>query len=169
MMKKIVITGPESSGKTTLAKNLSQALGVNFVQEFVREYAQGVNRSLDFGDLSHIAKGQVANELNVLSSGPDILVCDTDFLTIDIWAKLKFNRRVEEVIQSDYWKGVDLYLLCKPDMPWQPDHLREDPNNRDLIYNFYKERLIYLGVRFEEVGGPVHVRLSTALGLIDNI
>ena len=134
-VKNIVITGPESCGKTTLAKALSKALNIGYTKEYAREYLNN-NSNYKQEDLLHIAKGQLQKERKNLNP---IAIHDTDLITIKIWSEYKYNKCNPWIIeQIEQQKSKNrLYLICKPDIPWEADPLRENPSNRAELFEIY--------------------------------
>ena len=138
-MHKIIVTGPESSGKTTLCKALSKHFNLPFSKEFAREYLYMLNRDYNQKDLLKIAKGQLKSEQNTQ-------LLDTDLITIKIWSKYKYgscDKWILEQIEKQKSKNR-FYLLCKPDIPWEADPLRENPNDREELFEIYKKEIASL-------------------------
>ena len=134
-VKHIVITGPESSGKTTLSKALSKALNTGYTEEYAREYLNS-NSTYKQEDLLHIAQGQLQKEKANLNP---IAIHDTDLITIKIWSEYKYNQCNPWIIeQIEQQKSENrLYLVCKSDIPWEADPLRENPSNRAELFEIY--------------------------------
>jgi len=147
-MLKIIITGPESSGKTTLCKALSKHFNISFAKEFARHYINSLERGYTQNDLVSIAKGQLECEFNY-----DLL--DTDLITIKIWSEYKYGSCDKWILtQIEKQKSEKrFYLLCKPDIPWQTDNQRENPNDREALFEIYKEKLDDLGHKYFIVEG----------------
>jgi nicotinamide riboside kinase len=137
---KIIITGPESSGKTTLCKALSKHFNISFAKEFARHYINSLERGYTQNDLVSIAKGQLECEFNSQ-------LLDTDLITIKIWSEYKYGRCDKWILDQieKQKKEKRFYLLCKPDIPWQPDKQRENPNDREELFEIYKYELENLG------------------------
>ncbi|MCB0786846.1 MAG: ATP-binding protein [Flavobacteriales bacterium] len=162
-MKRIAITGPESSGKTTLARALAAHFGVPWVPEFAREYLKDLDRPYVKEDLLRIAEGQLEAERRIASGRPSMLVCDTDLLVIRIWSQEKFERvdpRLEELVRGTEYHHT---LLCKPDLPWEPDPLRENPHDRDRLFGIYEQELNALGRTYAVIQGERMERLHRAV------
>lgn len=142
-MKKIVLTGPESTGKTEMARALAAALGAPWAPEFARYYVGWLGRSYERADLRAIGRGQRAWEDWHAASAGQLLICDTDWTVLQVWEEYRFGPSGEYVWQSGYGEArlADLYLLCLPDFPWAPDPLREHPEEREAILACY-ERLL---------------------------
>ena len=135
IIKKISIIGPESSGKTLLVNILSRIINCKKTNEFAREYLYKKS-TYDFEDLDKIAVGQ-NNLIRPYLNKDNYLIADTSNIVTEIWSKLKFNqvsKKVAEISKSEIFDG---YILCKPDIPWEFDKLRENPNNRMEIYSYY--------------------------------
>ena len=134
-VKHIIITGPESSGKTTLTKALAKALKTGYTEEYSREYLN-CNSKYKQEDLLKIAQGQLQKE----KANPNpIAIHDTDLITIKIWSEYKYNQCNPWIIeQIELQKSENrLYLVCKPDIPWEADPLRENPSNRAELFEIY--------------------------------
>ena len=133
---KIIITGPESSGKTTLCEQLSKHFNLPFSKEYAREYLNALKRDYNPDDLLKIAKGQLKAE-----NGIQLL--DTDLITLKIWSEYKYGSCDKWIlIQIEKQKTEKrFYLLCSPDIPWQADKQRENPNDRDSLFEIYKQEL----------------------------
>jgi len=147
-MPKIIVTGPESSGKTTLCKALSKHFNRPFSKEYAREYLDALNRDYNQDDLLKIAKGQLQTE-----NGLQLL--DTDLITLKIWSKYKYGSCDNWILtQIEKQKSEKrYYLLCSPDIPWQADNQRENPNDREELFEIYKKELRHLGHNYFIVGG----------------
>lgn len=139
-MNKIIITGPESSGKTTLCKNLAKHFKLSFSKEFARFYLEKNGYNYNQSDLLEIAKGQLLSEKNQQ-------ILDTDLITIKIWSEYKYGSCDSWILEKINEQKLEqrFYLLCKPDIPWQSDPLRENPDNRDELFEIYKKELEKLG------------------------
>ena len=159
-MIRIAITGPESSGKTTLCKALSEYYKVKYIPEYAREYLENTNGKYQKSDLDEIAKGQLKG---INDSANSIVISDSDFSVMEIWSEYKYGR-VSEVIQELATKDLfDLHILCKPDIPWEEDPLRENPDNRDLLFNLYERSLTKHNKHFIVVSGSHTDRLEKCL------
>ena len=139
-MLKIIVTGPESSGKTTLCKALSKHFNLPFSKEYAREYLDTLNRDYNQDDLLRIAEGQLQSE-----NGIQLL--DTDLITLKIWSEYKYGSCDKWILnQIEKQKSENrYYLLCKPDIPWQADNQRKNPNDRKKLFEIYKKEIESLG------------------------
>ncbi len=163
---KIVISGPESTGKSTLAQQLSVALDCPQVKEYARDFLNVLDRPYVYDDLLAITEGQVNLEEQALAAQPRWIVCDTDVLTIKIWADFKYQKchpSINELVAS---RPYDYYFLCGTDVAWEPDVLRENPNDRHVLYQNHLKELRRFHKPFTELVGPPEVRLNRALEVI---
>jgi len=146
----IVVTGPESSGKTTLVNRLKEEYDLPIVEEYARAYlaAKDDSSKYDYDDLIMIARCQHIQEKDAHNRYP-LIICDTDIVTIEIWSQEVFNRSIEMI---DPYSDQKFYLLCQPDIPWESDPLRENPDDRDRLYELYKEYLVKHRLGFLEFG-----------------
>ena len=169
-MKKIVLTGPESSGKTTLAAQLAEHFGTAWVPEFARQYLAGLGRPYTADDLLEIARGQMALEDELVGAATNgLLFLDTSLEVLKIWSEVCFDRCHPEILELLQLRLPDHYLLCLPDLPWAADPQRENPGDRDALLDIYRKELTSLGVPISEVGGSGEVRFNNALNLVNAI
>ena len=153
-MLKIIVTGPESSGKTTLCKTLSEYYNLHFTKEFAREYLTDLGKNYLQEDLLEIAKGQLENE-QLITNNQQISLHDTDLITLKIWSDYKYGSCNNWILEQIEKQKVEnrFYLLCKPDLKWDYDPLRENPNDRDNLFAIYKKELERLGHNYFIVEG----------------
>lgn len=149
-MKKIfVFTGPESSGKTTLAERLSADLNLPIVPEFARQYLENKGGKYALEEVDYMA--QIQKELEADAPGNRV-ICDTDLLTFYIWKKEVFV--VDDVsLLQELKKTPRHYLLCKPNIPWIQDPLRENPLDRDRLFSLYLEVIEGSNIPFSIIDG----------------
>jgi len=147
-MNKIIVTGPESSGKTTICNGLSIYFKVPHSKEFAREYLSERKTKYNQEDLLKIAKGQFYSEKNNI-------ILDTDLITIKIWSIYKFKYCESWILdQIEKQKQESrIYLLCKPDIPWEADSLRENRNNRMELFNIYLKEINNLRHKYYIIDG----------------
>lgn len=168
-MLKIAITGPESTGKTTLARQLAAHYHTLWVPEYARFYLTFLDRAYTPEDVVEIAKGQVHWENELSKLNPKLLFCDTDLTVAKIWLKFKYNLENEWIESHLKSKTYDFHLLCNIDLPWQDDPLRENPNlqDRQALYDLYKQELKNLSATFFEIAGNEQHRFEQVKNLID--
>jgi len=158
-MIRIAITGPESCGKTTLAMDLSKQLNATYAAEYAREYLEKREGMYSFSDLDNILLGQ----LNLWKTYGDILVADTELTVIKIWADDKFGSSSSLIDQHYKSQHFDHYFLCSPDIPWQPDPLREDPNRRIMLFECYEKELRALNRQYTILQGSKEERIKKSI------
>lgn len=153
-MLKIIVTGPESSGKTTLCIALSKHYNLPFTKEFAREYLTDLGKNYLQEDLLEIAKGQLENE-QLITNNQQISLHDTDLITLKIWSDYKYGNCNNWILEQIEKQKVEnrFYLLCKPDLKWDYDPLRENPTNRNELLEIYKQELENLGHKFLIIKG----------------
>jgi nicotinamide riboside kinase len=135
---RIVLTGVESSGKSSLAKELSMHFNLSLVDEYAREYLQDIKTNYVQSDLTKIAKGQIEKISNHTEK---LIICDTDLQVIKVWSMVKYNI-VDDYILNEYEKSkASLYILCDPDFPWEYDELRENEFDRNKVHELYLTEL----------------------------
>ena len=166
---KIVITGPESSGKSTLFKALEKHYKVIGAGEYARDFLTTSNGEYIAGDLLTISKGQIEKELYVKALSKSFVLCDTDLLTIKIWSEYKFNFCDTQILNllSDY--PADFYLLMSPDIPWEPDPLRENPDDRLDILAIHIKELRAMGIPYVLISGALEQRFQQSINLINKL
>lgn len=164
-MKKISVTGPECSGKSWLSARLAAHFGTVWVPEYARDYLPRLSGPYSADDVSRIAEGQAHAEAECAARASEWLFCDTDMLVCKIWAEIKFGFCPPEIQKLYEETPYDLYLLCRPDLPWAPDPLREAPdeNQRKAIFAAYERQLRASGRPYRIVEGQGEARLSCAL------
>ncbi|MCH8546450.1 MAG: ATP-binding protein [Cryomorphaceae bacterium] len=152
----ICVTGPESTGKSTLTRMLANRFSVKSASEYARVYLSGKN-SYGYSDLLLIAIGQQEVISQVQSEAKDLFFSDTDLLTIVIWSKYRYGK--VDVNVHRMWKEnlPNKYLLCAVDIPWEDDPLREHPQKRDEIFQIYEKLIKSSGVPYELVKGDRQV------------
>ncbi|GAA4499969.1 AAA family ATPase [Hymenobacter ginsengisoli] len=167
-MRRISLTGPESSGKSTLARQLAAHYGTVFVPEYARQYLEENGPGYTLADLEAIAHGQLAAEDAAASQATGLLVCDTDLLVIKIWAENAFGTCPGWVLEELARPRYALTLLLAPDLPWTPDPLREhpDPAQRWHFYELYRQELAQRNWPFVEINGLPEQRLTQAVAAV---
>lgn len=166
MIRRISITGPESTGKTTLAQQLAERYHTVFVPEVARSYLASIGRPYNYDDLLIIAKEQYRTEQQMAKKADRFLFCDSDFLVLKIWSMDKFGRCEPWILDRVERHRYDLYLLMDIDLPWEPDPQREDPHRREYLFGLYRSELDRLGVDYDIVSGKQAERLEKAMAIM---
>ena len=166
--RRIIITGPESSGKSTLANALGETYGWPVLGEYAVEYLQKYGPSYDFDDLIKIAKGQHAQEEDMLIFTNKPVICDTSMLVMHIWSQVRFGKTDPKILKWLDGRKGEVFLLCKPDIDWEPGPFRENPDDRELLYEKYNRWLRDNDCRFCVISGSGNQRLNTATAFIES-
>jgi len=162
----IALVGPESSGKTTLANQLALHFGAVLVAEFAREYIDTLNRPYTKKDVEFIAQKQVESENRAIKSGHPIIICDTDVLVVKVWRVVKWGD-TDSLVENRFKNQEErLYLLLRPDLPWEADPQREHPTERDELFSYYEDYLIQAKNRYAIIEGLGMLRFENALRAI---
>lgn len=165
-VRKIVITGPESTGKSALADALAKHYRTVCTPEYARVYLNQLDRPYREEDLPHIAKGQIAHEEEKGRQANGLLFCDTSLVVLKIWSEYKYGRCHSYILQALRDRTYDLFLLCRPDLPWTFDPLRENPNNRVELFDLYQRELQQMDVAYAEIGDRGALRTQNAIDVI---
>lgn len=166
-VKRIVVTGPESTGKTALSENLARRLETNFVPEYAREYVENLNRPYTYTDVENIAHFQIAQEKIFEERTQKLLIFDTWLIITKVWFDLVFGKCPEWVISHIKTSHIDLFLVCKTDLPWIPDSVRENGGEkREQLLQLYCDEINSFGFSYELVEGTGPIRTENALKLL---
>lgn len=169
-MLRIAIVGPESSGKTTIAAALAEHFGTRFVEEFARDYLTQRGGIYREGDLLEIALSQDALSRKVEERiDSKVIFHDTDMITIKIWSEEKYARVHEQIEMLVRDVHYDHWFLCRPDIPWESDPLRENPHDRDRLFKVYEHTLRSMQKPFTVLEGSHDKRLRTAIDTVETI
>jgi len=182
MIKKVVVIGPESTGKSTLCKQLAGHFNTTLVEEYAREYLLKNGTDYTYENLLDIAKGQLENEESgignweaanhePLTTNHKPVFIDTDMYVMKVWCEFVFEKCHHWILNRIAERKYDLYLLCNIDMPWVKDELREYPDlvRRQKLYCYYKDILINQHVPWIEISGNYEERLEKAIKAVDNL
>ncbi|WP_289053847.1 ATP-binding protein [Carboxylicivirga marina] len=165
--KIIVLTGPESTGKSTLSKELSIFYNADLVSEYAREYIESIDRPYLLKDVNVIAKQQVNGYKKALLSIKPMVVFDTFLIITKIWYREVFGFVPEWIDDAIVRADVDLHLLCYPDTEWIEDSVRENKHKRMYLFEQYKNELEYYNFDYEIVKGQGEERLKAAINKIN--
>ena len=170
-MKKIVIIGPESTGKSTLCEKLSAHYKTIGVKEYAREYLLEHGTDYTFENLLDVAKGQIKLEETATLANKSPLIIDTDMYVMKVWCEFVFGKCHHWILNRIVERKYDLYLLCNVDAPWVKDELREYPDlvTRATLYKHYKDIMINQAVPWVDISGSYDERLQKAIEAIDKL
>lgn len=164
----IVLTGPESTGKSALCQALGAHFNVPGVPEYARWYLENLGRDYNYRRLQRLARLHKSyQESQLPPSGPVFL--DTDLINYYIWSKVIFGKVdawIEAALQKEQHHR---YLLAYPDLPWQPDPLRENPHNRLALFQHYKKEISSLKRPFRIIRGSGTHRLENAIQAVSGL
>jgi NadR type nicotinamide-nucleotide adenylyltransferase len=163
---RVVLTGSESTGKTTLARRLAEHYGAELVPEFVRDYAATKGAPLDFNDHGPIARGQMALEDAAIARGGKIIVQDTDLLSTVLYCDHYFGKCPPWIVAKARERKPDLYLLCDVDVPWTADGVRDRGHIREAMQALFRAAVEASGVPFVTLSGDIETRLKQAIAVI---
>ncbi len=176
-VKKIVVIGPESTGKSSLCSDLATRYGTDWVAEYAREYLLAHGTNYSYEDLLTIAKAQVAMEdrqaaaLEKQGAGAEkapILFIDTDMYVMRVWCEFVFGKCHSWILDQVAIRKYDGYLLCRTDLPWVRDELREYPDlvSREKLFHIYRDSMINQSTPWAEIGGQADQRLQNAIDAV---
>lgn len=168
-MIRVVLTGSESTGKTTLAQRLAEHYRAEFVPEFVREYAAKKAAPLDFSDHGPIAKGQMALEDAAIARKPLLIVQDTDLLSTVVYCDHYFGKCPPWIAEKAVERRPDLYLLCEIDLAWIADGVRDRGHMRDEMQQLFRDAVLKSAAPFAVINGNSEERFHLASEAIERI
>jgi len=169
MSFKVVITGTESTGKTCLGEQLASYYKTILVQDVSRSYLQLHGKEYNRNDILEIAKQIIAMEDSALSENKKIWFTDNDLINIKIWLhfyKWEVPDWLEKVIMQ---RKPDLFLLMNYDLPWQQDELRQNPNDREILFNRFSNELAKTNVPVTLISGKETNRFQNAVTAISHL
>jgi NadR type nicotinamide-nucleotide adenylyltransferase len=178
---KVVVIGPESTGKSTLCTQLAEYFDTVWCPEFAREYLLKNGMQYTYDDLLVIAKGQVEKEDAYLNDvlqhaetasrsffNRPLLFIDTDMYVMKVWCEFVFGSCHQWILEQIVDRKYDLYLLCNVDLPWQKDELREYPDlaTREKLYHMYKDIMVNQSVPWVDISGNYEERFAKAVNAV---
>lgn len=171
---KVVLFGPESSGKTTLSEQLARHYNTVWIPEFARDYLQNKwnneRKTCEFDDLLPIAVGQMKLENEGARKADRLLICDTDLLETMVYSEEFYGGDVDPKLEkAAVQNSYDLYLLTYIDTPWVADDLRDRPHLRLEMFKAFENALKKYNKPYILVSGSKKERLKTAIDAIDKI
>ena len=194
MLKKVVIIGPESTGKSMLSEQLAKHYNTKWVPEYAREYLLKHGTNYSFDDLLTIAKGQLALENTACASisasasvkttvdekatmdkkasaDKSVIFIDTDMYVMKVWCEFVFGKCHRFILDQIVERKYDLYLLCNVDLEWVKDELREYPDleSRQRLYYMYKDIMVNQSVPWVDISGNYEERLKKAITAVDKL
>jgi len=184
---KVVIIGPESTGKSTLSEQLADHFHTSWCPEYAREYLLKHGTGYTYDDLLTIAKGQIELEERTgsqpvrpagglpapvtITIGTRLLFIDTDMYVMKVWCDFVFGKCHQYILDEIKKRKYDLYLLCNVDLPWVKDELGEYPDleTREKLYGIYKDLMMHQPVPWVDISGNYEERLRKAIYAVNNL
>lgn len=171
---KVVLFGPESTGKTTLSKQLAAHYDTFWVPEYAREYLQDKwdreQKTCEPHDLLPIAEGQMRSENLLARKAKNLLICDTDLLETKVYSEAYYVGDCDPVLEKYALENTyDLYFLTYIDIPWVKDDLRDKPDERQRMFGYFKATLEKYNRNFVILKGDRSQRLQTAIREINKL
>lgn len=182
-LKRIVVIGPESTGKSSLCEALAGVFDTIWCPEYAREYLTEHGKDYTFEQLDEIARGQIrledkyaamairkwSGQKEPVTSSP-VLFVDTDMYVMKVWCEFVFGKCHPWILEEIGRRKYDGYLLCNTDLPWQQDHLREYPDleTRENLLGIYRDLLKKQTVPWAEVTGSGQERIDNAIEAVKN-
>jgi NadR type nicotinamide-nucleotide adenylyltransferase len=164
---RVVLTGSECTGKSTLAAALAQHYGIDFVPEFVRDFAERLGRPIDFSDHGAIARGQMALEDEHQARGTGLIIQDTDLLSTVVYCQHYFGRCPAWIEEAAAERRPVLYLLCEMDVPWIADGIRDRSHARAEMQALFASAVEESGVTSIRIRGDRGARTALAIAAIE--
>jgi NadR type nicotinamide-nucleotide adenylyltransferase len=161
--QRIVLTGPESTGKTTLASALARHFRSPWLPEQARLYAQDVKRELTAADAELIAQRTIDADDAALARDPALLLLDTDLISTVVYVRHYYGPCPAWIEEAARTRRGDLYLLCAPDLPWTADGVRDRPGRRQELSALFENALEEFGCVSADVSGTGVARERSAL------
>lgn len=171
---RVVLFGPESTGKTTLSEQLARHYNTVWVPEYARAYLQdkwnNERKTCEPADLLPIAEGQMKLENSLAKKASDILICDTDLLETKVYSEAYYLGYCDPLLEKYALENTyDLYFLTYIDIPWEKDDLRDKPDDRERMFDYFKNTLEKYNRNFVILKGDKKERLTTAVNHINKL
>lgn len=166
-VKKVVVIGPECTGKSELSQFLAGHFKTDWVAEYARAYLNKLIRAYEQSDLTKIVHGQVRMEEEWMQSANKVLICDTNAIVVKVWSEFKFGNCEPEILKVIRERKYDLYLLTNIDIPWEEDPQREHPDKRDYFFQIFKKEVEKTGLPFVIIDGVREERRKKAIDAIE--
>ena len=166
-VRRVTVTGSESTGKTSLAARLASHFDTVWAREFSRQYAIAKRTPLNAADVEPIALGQMRNEDEVLGRAQSLAILDTDLLSTAVYATHYYGECPAWIEQAAQARLADLYLLCDIDVPWVPDAARDRPHARAELHAAFVAKLEQYGAPYTIVRGGWSAREAIAFSSVE--
>lgn len=161
-MLRIVATGPESSGKSVLVERLAREFDVPYAPEYARIYLERNGPDYDLPLLRRLAPAHRAYQRRRVPRRATVGLLDTDLINYKIWCEVVYGRCPPEIERAIEAETDHVYLLCAPDLPWEPDPLREGRTQRRMLYRRHLAEIQRLGRPYRIIRGRGEARFACA-------
>lgn len=171
---KIVLFGPESTGKTMLSSDLAKHYNTTWAAEYMREYLQkkwdDQQEICTPEDLLPIAEGQLKEERKAIQDTHKVVFCDTNLLQLKVYSEFYYDGYCpQEIINHTKTDHYDLYLLLDVDVPWVPDDLRDRPEHREELFKLFEKELKQNNKPYIVISGSYTHRFQKAVTAVDTL
>jgi nicotinamide riboside kinase len=171
---RVVLIGPEATGKTTLARELAEEYDVPWTPEAARLFAESWPEPLSLATVDPIARLSMRLEdeaVAAMAPGhvPALLIRDTDLVSTVVYSRHYYGTVAAWIAEEARARRGDLYLLCRPDLPWLPDGVRDRPMHRERLYEAFRQELVGLDARIVEVSGSGEARRAMARRAVERL
>jgi NadR type nicotinamide-nucleotide adenylyltransferase len=166
-VRKIAIVGPESTGKSLLAQALSRHFNTLFVPEMSRIYLENAGGKWTYEDVLTIAKLQIQKEDELIPLANKIIFCDTELICIKVWLDFYRLEVPNWIIEEIHKRTYHHFLLMNIDFPWQPDPLRQNPNDRHTLFENFKQQLNLFQKPYSIISGSVGERTTQGISMVE--
>ncbi len=161
-MKRIILSGAESSGKSYLTQHLGEVFKLPYVLEYARDFLEENGPEYDLEQLKKMSRLHLSYQQEKIPTSTPWGIFDTDLINYKIWAEEVFGCCPAEISTGIEQESSHLYLLCTPDLPWEPDPLRENPDDLQRIYQRHLDEIVRLERPYEVVEGLGQIRTANA-------
>lgn len=168
-IKRVVLSGPESTGKSVLSKKLAAHFNTNFVEEYGRTYCEEIKNDLDPIDFGHIAGGQMIMEDMAAKKANKVLFCDTDLIITQVWAEIYFNHCPQWILEASHQRKYDLFILLDVDIPWVNDGTRAFEKQRHWMWNRLREEFESRNLPYIMIKGGFQERFDQAVEAVEEL
>lgn len=162
-MIRIAITGPESCGKSTLATALAKHYNADHIEEYARQYITERDGVYERVDMDEMAR---THYKNIILSQNSIQIIDTDFVVFKVWFEHKYKATSQQINEFVDEGLFDLHILCTPDIPWEEDPIRENPEDREYLFAQFEQLLQQRERNFIIVNGTHKNRVEKSIQAI---
>jgi NadR type nicotinamide-nucleotide adenylyltransferase len=163
---RVVVTGSECTGKTTLARALASRFDAPYVPEFCRGYQDSRERPLVATDVEPIARGQIAEADEAEERATRLLILDTDLVSTVVYARHYYGSCPAWIETAARHRRADVYFLCAPDLPWEADSQRDRGDRREQMHRLFAEKLADIGADVRHVTGTGSRREVAAISTV---